>query len=263
MGNLTLQKGPCSFLNLHISPWEVLFPFLLCSSFIWSLSSPTGGSIQMLLFLSLSLLAFSPPSLPSTGTGRPGSGAGARSGDGRALERRRSRNAAARCSFGQRASPRRRALEHAAARRARRRRASGSCSKRRWWPERRTALERRCRHWCTRGSAGTSAQHGRSDAGRSHGAGAGRHSSRRARAAREVRVSEAGLATARACECRCGAAARASGADGVSWHGARGACGARARPRQAMARRRTNVGGGAAQYWWLGVDRQGNNEAPV
>jgi hypothetical protein len=141
-----------------------------------------------------------------------------------------------------------------AARRARRRRsraaqrASGSCSK---W------------RWCARGSAGPSAQRGRSDAGRSHGAGAGRRGSRRARAAREVRVSEAGLAAARACECRCGAAARASGADGVSWHGAHGACGARARPWQAMARRRVNSGGGAAQYWRLSVDRQGNNDAPV
>jgi hypothetical protein len=40
MGNLTLQIGPCSFLKLRISPWEILFPFLLClSSLCSSLSS--------------------------------------------------------------------------------------------------------------------------------------------------------------------------------------------------------------------------------
>jgi hypothetical protein len=39
-----LQIGPCSFLKFHISPWEILFPFLLCSSsfsvlsFSWHLS---------------------------------------------------------------------------------------------------------------------------------------------------------------------------------------------------------------------------------
>jgi hypothetical protein len=32
MRNYALQKGSCSFLKLRISPWEVLFPFLLCSS---------------------------------------------------------------------------------------------------------------------------------------------------------------------------------------------------------------------------------------
>jgi hypothetical protein len=42
MRNYALQKGPCSFLNLRISPWEVPFPFLLC-------------------FLSLSLSALSSP----------------------------------------------------------------------------------------------------------------------------------------------------------------------------------------------------------
>jgi hypothetical protein len=44
MENLTLKKGPCSFLNLRKGPWEILFPFLLCSSslsvlsFSWRLS---------------------------------------------------------------------------------------------------------------------------------------------------------------------------------------------------------------------------------
>jgi hypothetical protein len=32
MRNFTLPRGPCNFLNLRISPWEVLFLFLLCSS---------------------------------------------------------------------------------------------------------------------------------------------------------------------------------------------------------------------------------------
>jgi hypothetical protein len=31
MGNFTLQKDPCSFLKLRISPWEISFPLLLCS----------------------------------------------------------------------------------------------------------------------------------------------------------------------------------------------------------------------------------------
>jgi hypothetical protein len=35
MGNYALQKGPCSFLNLPISPWEVSFPLLLCFSSPW------------------------------------------------------------------------------------------------------------------------------------------------------------------------------------------------------------------------------------
>jgi hypothetical protein len=30
MGNFTLQTGPCSFLYLHIGPWEITFPLLLC-----------------------------------------------------------------------------------------------------------------------------------------------------------------------------------------------------------------------------------------
>jgi hypothetical protein len=51
MGNFILQKGPCSFLKLRISPWEVLIPFLPCSSSLsalspyWCLLSfPTGGA---------------------------------------------------------------------------------------------------------------------------------------------------------------------------------------------------------------------------
>jgi hypothetical protein len=30
-----LQKGPCSFLKLHISPWEIPSVFLLCSPLSW------------------------------------------------------------------------------------------------------------------------------------------------------------------------------------------------------------------------------------
>jgi hypothetical protein len=40
MRNFTLLRGPCNFLNLRISPWEVLFLFLLCSSSLSVLSSP-------------------------------------------------------------------------------------------------------------------------------------------------------------------------------------------------------------------------------
>jgi hypothetical protein len=40
MRNYALQKGPCSFLNLRISPWGVPFPFLLCSFSLSALSSP-------------------------------------------------------------------------------------------------------------------------------------------------------------------------------------------------------------------------------
>jgi hypothetical protein len=40
MGNYTLQKGPCNFPNLRISPWEVLFPFLFCSSSLSALLLP-------------------------------------------------------------------------------------------------------------------------------------------------------------------------------------------------------------------------------
>jgi hypothetical protein len=59
MGNFTLQKGPCSFLKLRISPWEIPSILLLSSSLSWcllSFSFPTGGSsIKIPLFLPLSL----------------------------------------------------------------------------------------------------------------------------------------------------------------------------------------------------------------
>jgi hypothetical protein len=35
MRNFTLPKGPYNFLNLRISPWEVLFLLLLCFSSLW------------------------------------------------------------------------------------------------------------------------------------------------------------------------------------------------------------------------------------
>jgi hypothetical protein len=48
MGNFTLQKDPCSFLKLCISPWEVLIPFLLCSLSLSALSSPWRLSLSLL-----------------------------------------------------------------------------------------------------------------------------------------------------------------------------------------------------------------------
>jgi hypothetical protein len=40
MENFALQASPCNFLKLLISPWEVLIPFLLCSSSFSALSLP-------------------------------------------------------------------------------------------------------------------------------------------------------------------------------------------------------------------------------
>jgi hypothetical protein len=55
MRNFTLLRGPCNFLNLRISPWEILLLFLLCSSSLWRpFFFPTGGA---------SLWGF-PPCLP-------------------------------------------------------------------------------------------------------------------------------------------------------------------------------------------------------
>jgi hypothetical protein len=62
MGNFALQKGPCNFLKLHISPWGNLFILLLCffsPRRLYPFSIPTGGSsIQLLLFLPLSRFPF-------------------------------------------------------------------------------------------------------------------------------------------------------------------------------------------------------------
>jgi hypothetical protein len=45
MENFTLQIGPCNFLILRFSPWEVPIPFLLC------FSSPSALSVPCRLFL--------------------------------------------------------------------------------------------------------------------------------------------------------------------------------------------------------------------
>jgi hypothetical protein len=57
MGNFALQTSPCSFLKSRISPWEISFPFLLCSLITGALIFfPTGSNIQTYLcFLPLSL----------------------------------------------------------------------------------------------------------------------------------------------------------------------------------------------------------------
>jgi hypothetical protein len=39
MGNFTLPRGPCNFLDLRISPWEILFPLLLSLFFFYLASS--------------------------------------------------------------------------------------------------------------------------------------------------------------------------------------------------------------------------------
>jgi hypothetical protein len=49
MRNYALQKGPCSFLNLRISPWEVSFLFLLYFSSSWrpSFFSPPAAYLSL------------------------------------------------------------------------------------------------------------------------------------------------------------------------------------------------------------------------
>jgi hypothetical protein len=46
MRNYALPRGPCTFLNLRTSPWEILFllPLSLCFSSLRHLSSSTGGA---------------------------------------------------------------------------------------------------------------------------------------------------------------------------------------------------------------------------
>jgi hypothetical protein len=74
MGNFVLQIGSCSFLYLRKGPWEILFPFLLCSSSLNVLSVP-GAS----LFPPHRRRSFWSPSLPSflctTAAGRTGAAA--------------------------------------------------------------------------------------------------------------------------------------------------------------------------------------------
>jgi hypothetical protein len=68
MGNFTLPRGPCNFLNLRISPWEVLFFFLLCSSSLSVLSSPSRLSLSFLA--GASIWGSSPCLPPSAALGR-------------------------------------------------------------------------------------------------------------------------------------------------------------------------------------------------
>jgi hypothetical protein len=68
MGNFTLQKGPCSFLKLRISPWGIPPILLLCSPLSWRSSfffSPAAPLSLSLLFQGLSLPASFPLSLSS------------------------------------------------------------------------------------------------------------------------------------------------------------------------------------------------------
>jgi hypothetical protein len=89
MRNFTLLRYPCNFLDLRISPWEVLFPFLLSLPFLFSpLAAALSGSLSL------------PPSLCLLQAGvdprgaRPEAACGARGGRlwlGAVLARRRSR----------------------------------------------------------------------------------------------------------------------------------------------------------------------------
>jgi hypothetical protein len=55
MRNYSLQKGPCNFLNSHISLWEIPFLLLLCSSSIWHYPILHRRYLSLSLSLSLSL----------------------------------------------------------------------------------------------------------------------------------------------------------------------------------------------------------------
>jgi hypothetical protein len=68
MRNYALQKGPCSFLKLRISPWEVSFLFLLYFFSPW----------HLFLFFFHWWRSFSPISLPLSLVSLAGSSNGAR-----------------------------------------------------------------------------------------------------------------------------------------------------------------------------------------
>jgi hypothetical protein len=83
MENFALQTNPCSFLKLRISPWEVLIPFLPCSSSLSALSLHW----RLLSFFSTKRRSFSlSPSLCCSGPARS-----RRRHAARALERRSKR----------------------------------------------------------------------------------------------------------------------------------------------------------------------------
>jgi hypothetical protein len=72
MKNYTLHKGPCSFLNLCTSPWEVPFLFLLCFSSLWRLLFPHRRHLS----LSLCCSFFPPCGSRRAGSRRLREGAG-------------------------------------------------------------------------------------------------------------------------------------------------------------------------------------------
>jgi hypothetical protein len=79
MGNYALQKGPCSFIKLRISPWGIPFLLLLCFSFLplFIFSRPLSLPYPLLA----ALICFLPPSLCSLRAvprGAPAPGGGAR-----------------------------------------------------------------------------------------------------------------------------------------------------------------------------------------
>jgi hypothetical protein len=106
MGNFTLQKGPCSFLNLHMSPWEVLFS--LSSLFLFSLY--LIPPIASPFFCPRAAHPFLPSSLPLLGC-RSGGALGASSLAGAAAGGVSTRAAVADPSSGRRASAWPRAMQ--------------------------------------------------------------------------------------------------------------------------------------------------------
>jgi hypothetical protein len=65
MRNFTLPRGPCNFLNLRTSPWEILFLLPLCSPSLWHpFFSPPAAPLPG---------GFSPASLPLRAPARRGS----------------------------------------------------------------------------------------------------------------------------------------------------------------------------------------------
>jgi hypothetical protein len=103
MRNYALQKGPCTFLDLRISPWGILFLFLLCSSSL-SLFYPLSGISSVPGAASLSggsLPAFPPRHRRRSGSAQVRWRGARRLGSGeRALERVRRRRAAGAMSGG-------------------------------------------------------------------------------------------------------------------------------------------------------------------
>jgi hypothetical protein len=81
MGNFVLQKGPCNFLKLHISPWGIPFLLLLCFSSPWYFLILYWRRC-LLLFLCFAFLPATPFLFltAATAAARAGAQAGAASG---------------------------------------------------------------------------------------------------------------------------------------------------------------------------------------